>query len=296
MDVLNHPMVVVTGKGGVGKSTVAAALALAAARDGRRVAVGELGGHARVAGLLRGTGVDTLTVDVHHALTEWLATQLPRRLADLLMRPGAFASLVAAAPGGAELIAITKLWELVQRRRWTRGAEPYDLVIVDAPASGHGAALLRAPRTFADIARVGPIGSQAREVADFLKRDAGFVIVTMPAELPVSETLQLQRQLPGVDLVVANAVLARRFAAADVARLRAAGDGGPAAAAVAHAGRVRAQQSQLARLRRGARGTVVTLPWMLDVEPEELASRLIAETRPARRAPRRPGPVDVPSG
>src|SRR5881227_413194 len=236
MDVLNHPMVVVTGKGGVGKSTVAAALALAAARDGRRVAVGELGGHARVAGLLRGSGIDTLTVNVHHALTEWLATQLPRRLADLLMRSGAFASLVAAAQGGGELIAITKLWELVQRRRWTPGAEPYDLVIVDAPASGHGAALLRAPRTFADIARVGPIGAQAREVADFLKRDAGFVIVTLAAELPVSETLALQKQLPDVDLVVATAMLPRRFAAAEVARLRAAADGGPAAAAVAHAG------------------------------------------------------------
>jgi anion-transporting ArsA/GET3 family ATPase len=262
-------MVVVTGKGGVGKSTVAAALALAAAREGRRVAVGELGGHARVAGLLRGTGIDTLTVDVHHALTEWLATQLPRRLADLLMRSGAFASLVAAAPGGAELIAITKLWELVQRRRWS-GGKPYDLVIVDAPASGHGAALLRAPRTFADIARVGPIGSQAREVADFLKRDAGFVIVTTPAELPVTETLQLQNQLPDVDLVIANAVLPRRFAPADVARLSAT-DGEPAAAARAHAGRVRAQQLQLARLRRGARGAVLTLPWLLDVEPEILA-------------------------
>jgi anion-transporting ArsA/GET3 family ATPase len=294
MAVLNHPMVVVTGKGGVGKSTVAAALALAASRDGRRVAVGELGGHARVAGLLRGTGIDTLTVDVHHALTEWLATQLPRRLADLLMRSGAFASLVAAAPGGAELIAMTKLWELVQRRRWTR-AEPYDLVIVDAPASGHGAALLRAPRTFAEIARVGPIGSQAREVADFLKRDAGFVIVTTPAELPVSETLQLQDQLPDVDLVVANGVLPRRFVAADIAKLKGVG-GEPAAAACAHAGRVRAQQSQLARLRRGARGSVVTLPWLLDVEPETLADRLITETRPARRAPRRPDPVDVPSG
>jgi anion-transporting ArsA/GET3 family ATPase len=294
MAVLNHPMVVVTGKGGVGKSTVAAALALAAARDGRRVAVGELGGHARVAGLLRGTGIDTLTVDVHHALTEWLATQLPRRLADLLMRSGAFASLVAAAPGGAELIAMTKLWELVQRRRWTR-AEPYDLVIVDAPASGHGAALLRAPRTFAEIARVGPIGSQAREVADFLKRDAGFVIVTTAAELPVSETLQLQDQLPDVDLVVANAVLPRRFVASDIATLRGA-SGEPAAAACAHAGRVRAQQSQLGRLRRGARGPVVTLPWLLDVEPETLADRLVTETRPARRAPRRPDPVDVPSG
>src|SRR5947207_150634 len=297
MDVLNHPMVVVTGKGGVGKSTVAAALALAAARDGRRVAVGELGGHARVAALLRGSGIDTQTVDVHHALTEWLATQLPRRLADLLMRSGAFASLVAAAPGGAELISITKLWELVQHRRWNPNAEPYDLVIVDAPASGHGAALLRAPRTFADIARVGPIGTQAREVADFLKEDAGFVIVTMPAELPVSETLQLQQQLPDVDLVVANAVLPRRFAAGDVAKLQAASNGGgPAAAAVAHAGRVRAQQAQLQRLRRGPRGPVVTLPWMLDVEPDELADRLITETGAARRAPRRPGPVAVPSG
>src|SRR3954470_2017241 len=296
MDVLRHPMVVVTGKGGVGKSTVAAALALAAARDGRRVAVGELGGHARVAGLLRGSGIDTLTVDVHHALTEWLATQLPRRLADLLMRSGAFASLVAAAPGGAELIAMTKLWELVQRRRWNPRAEPYDLVIVDAPASGRGAALLRAPRTFADIARVGPIGTQAREVADFLKQDAGFVIVTMPAELPVSETLALQQQLPDVDLIVANAVLARRFGAGDVAKLHAAANGaGPAAAAVAHAGRVRAQQGQLQRLRRGARCPVITLPWMLDVEPDELAGRLLTETG-ARRSARRPGPVDVPSG
>jgi anion-transporting ArsA/GET3 family ATPase len=289
-------MVVVTGKGGVGKSTVAAALALAAARDGRRVAVGELGGHARVAGLLRGSGIDTLTVDVHHALTEWLATQLPRRLADLLMRSGAFASLVAAAPGGSELIAMTKLWELVQHRRWNPRAEPYDVVIVDAPASGHGAALLRAPRTFAEIARVGPIGNQAREVADFLKEDAGFVIVTMAAELQVSETLQLQQQLPDVDLIVANAVLPRRFGAGDVERLRAsANGGGPAAAAIAHAARARAQQAQLQRLRRGARGPVVTLPWMLDVEPEELAHRLVTETR-SRRPAREPGPVDVPSG
>jgi hypothetical protein len=135
-------------------------------------------------------------------------------------------------------------------------------------------------------------------VADFLKRDAGFVIVTMPAELPVSETLALQQQLPDVDLVVANAVLPRRFAPADLEALRSVDGaaGGPAAAAIAHAGRVRAQQGQLARLRRGARGRVVTLPWMLDVEPDELADRLITETRPARRAPRRPGPVDVPSG
>src|SRR4051794_41380056 len=100
MDVLQHPMVVVTGKGGVGKSTVAAALALAAARDGRRVAVGELGGDARVAGLLRGSGIDTLTVDVHHALTEWLPAPLPRPPPRLLVRSCAFASLVAAPPRG----------------------------------------------------------------------------------------------------------------------------------------------------------------------------------------------------
>ena len=289
-------MVVVTGKGGVGKSTVAAALALAAARDGRRVAVGELGGHARVAGLLRGSGIDTLTVDVHHALTEWLATQLPRRLADLLMRSGAFASLVAAAPGGSELIAMTKLWELVQRRRWNPRAEPYDLVIVDAPASGHGAALLRAPRDVrGDRARRADRqpGARGRRLP---QEDAGFVIVTMPAELPVSETLQLQQQLPDVDLIVANAVLQRRFAAGDVEKLRASGNGGgPTSAAVAHAGRVRAQQGQLQRLRRGARGPVVTLPWMLDVEPDELAAKLVTETGPRRKAPR-PGPVDVPSG
>jgi hypothetical protein len=99
-----------------------------------------------------------------------------------------------------------------------------------------------------------------------------------------------------VDLIVANAVLPRRFAAADVAKLRESSNGGgPARAAVAHAGRVRAQQGQLQRLRRGARGPVVTLPWMLDVEPDELAGRLLAETGPTRRGTRRPGSVDVPS-
>ena len=147
--------------------------------------------------------------------------QLPRRLADLLMRSGAFESLVAAAPGGSELITIDEGLGARAAPALDAARRPYDLVIVDAPASGHGAALLRAPRRSRDIARVGPIGSQAREVADFLKRDAGFVIVTTArgdagqrdararaAAARTSDLDRRQRRAP------------RRFSAADVEKLR----------------------------------------------------------------------------
>ena len=70
-----------------------------------------------------------------------------------------------ATPGMRELLSIGKVWELAQLERRTRGAAPYDLVIVDAPATGHGVGILRTPRTFAEIARVGPIAHQGRTIA-----------------------------------------------------------------------------------------------------------------------------------
>ena len=84
-----------------------------------------------------------------------------------------FQAFAMATPGMRELLSIGKVWELAQLERRTRGAAPYDLVIVDAPATGHGVGLLRTPRTFADIARVGPIAHQGRTIADTIA-DAEF--------------------------------------------------------------------------------------------------------------------------
>ena len=105
-----------------------------------------------------------ISIDPNLALQEWLSKQLgggpPVRL---LARSSAFQYFVAAAPGAREMITIAKVFELAQLERWDRRHRTYDLVIVDAPASGHGLAMLSTPKTFGEIARVGPIKRQARE-------------------------------------------------------------------------------------------------------------------------------------
>jgi anion-transporting ArsA/GET3 family ATPase len=275
----------VTGKGGVGKSTVALAAALAAARDGRRVVLCEVAGQARAARLYgadaRRPGREVqlekrlwaTTIDPVVALEEWAGRQIgSRRLVGLLTHSNAFAAFVNAAPGARELVAITKAWELAQRERWVKGAGRYDLVVLDGPASGHGVGLLRTPHTFAEIARVGPIATQARKVVALLEDPArsALVAVALPAELSVSETLDLDQRVAGavgrpLDAVVVNGVLPRRFSAADVERLLSR-DGevpGPmAAAARRQHGQASTQQGQLRRLRRHTSAHVTTLPYV----------------------------------
>jgi hypothetical protein len=281
--------VVVTGKGGTGKTTVAAALALAAAARGRRTILCEVGGQSRGPALVGGRGVATLTIDAQDALEEWLGRQLPHRLVGILVRSGAFAGFVGAAPGARELVTVTKAWELGETRRWRRGAAPFDTVVLDAPASGHGLGLLRTPRTFADIARIGPIASQARAVDDGLRNPArcAIVAVALPGELVVSETLELEVRVHerlgrGLDAIVVNGVWPRRLSGRDAERVATADGALPRAprhAAAAAAGRVRTQQGQLGRMRREAAAPVVTLPFVFapalgDEHIRALAARL----------------------
>jgi anion-transporting ArsA/GET3 family ATPase len=292
----------VTGKGGVGRTTVALAFALAAARAGRRTVLCELAGQARAPRLY---GLDTVragrempleerlwatTIDPVLALEEWAARQIgSRRLVGLLTRSRTLAAFVDAAPGARELLAIAKAWELGRSERWTRGLGGYDLVVVDGPASGHGVGMLRVPRTFAEIARVGPIAGQARAVAALLEdaERSALIAVAQPAELPVSETLELEGRVLAalgrpLDALVVNGVLPGRLSAADVDRL-ATGDGAVPSAVVTAArrrhGQATAQQGQLRRLRRHAIAPVTTLPFLappqLDVDDvRELAERL----------------------
>jgi anion-transporting ArsA/GET3 family ATPase len=292
----------VTGKGGVGRTTVALALALAAARAGRRTVLCELAGQARAPRLY---GLDTVragrevpleerlwatTIDPVLALEEWAVRQIgSRRLGGLLTRSRTLAAFVDAAPGARELLAITKAWELGRDQRWTRGLGGYDLVVVDGPASGHGVGMLRAPRTFAEIARVGPIAAQARQVAALLE-DAGrsaLIAVAQPAELPVSETLELEGRVLAalgrpLDALIVNGLLPGRLSAADVDRLAASDGAVPGAVVIAarrRHGQATAQQGQLRRLRRHAGAPITTLPFLsrpqLDVDDvRELAGRL----------------------
>jgi anion-transporting ArsA/GET3 family ATPase len=274
---------VVTGKGGVGKTTVAAALGLVAARRGQRTIVAEVARRDDVSRALGGEGIqeEELAPGLHHvsidperAMELYLTDQLPSALAELLASSRTFTYMAAATPGMRELLTVGKVWELAQEDRRAPGARPYDLVVLDAPATGHGVAILSAPRTFARTARVGRIARQGRTIDAMVTDPArtGVIAVARPEEMPVTETLSLQDALRDevgleVGLVVANAVLPQRFSTAEAVALETAPDG-PEVRAARHAGaRARAQRTQLRRLRRGARAPVATLPFVFDGDP-----------------------------
>ena len=263
---IDRPLVVVIGKGGVGKSTVAAALAVSAARRGRRPVVVEVAGRADV-GRLVGRSVAHRSIDPSHALADYLRDQLPAGpLAGLLAHDRTLGLLAAAAPGLPELLTIGKVWSLTG----AHGRHAHDMVVLDAPATGHGVALLAAPRTFAEIAAHGPVRRQAEAISAFLtdRRQTGVVVVGTPEQMAVQETLDLRTLLrdgPGleVDRVVANKLLPDRFSARERGVLAAAAPSTPVAAALRADSLARHQRTELARLVRDmAPLPVDTLPFL----------------------------------
>ncbi|WP_372788738.1 ArsA family ATPase [Paraconexibacter sp.] len=306
-EILNHNLIVVTGKGGVGKTTVAAALGMLTARAGGRTIVCEVGAHQRLPDLFGVTpgdpgdeirlsdGLFQTSVDPMLAIEEWIGRQLgSRSLTQVLARSNAFQYFVAAAPGAREVLTISKAWELGQDARWDKNASGYDHVIIDAPASGHGVGLLRSPSTISGVTRgIGPVAGQAHKVRDALHDEAttAYVAVTLASELPVTETLELDGLLSaavgrGPDTIICNAVLPRRFTGRDlqaVAEADGAVDDAVRRATLSQSDRVREQQSQLRRLRKGATAPVVTLPFVPAPELELEDVRALADEL-ARRA------------
>ncbi len=187
-----------------------------------------------------------------------------------------------------------KVWELAQLERKKSKASPYDVVIVDAPATGHGIAMLRAPKTFRDATRVGPIASQANQIHTFLAdpRQTAVVAVALAEDMPVNETLDLGDRLRDemgqhLQAIVVNALYPERFNGAEVEAItKANGKPSPAArdalaAALSEHGRARSQRSHLRRLKRDADAPVSTLPFLF--EPTIGAEQVEALSRELER-------------
>ena len=180
---------IVAGKGGVGKTTVTAVLARAAADRGLRVLVVELDGKPTLASLV-GPDIRCLSLTPAAALAEYLDTHGLGRVAKRLATSGVIEVVATAAPGIDDIVVLGKVKQLEQ-------SGDYDLIVVDGPAAGHAITFLMAPANLLKLVRGGPIHSQATEVAQLLSNPqrSQIILVTLPETTPVNEVIETAQKL-----------------------------------------------------------------------------------------------------
>jgi len=237
-------LLVVTGKGGTGKTAVAAALAVAAARQGYEVLLVEVEGRQGLPRLFDlpalghqeltlGERVTGIAVDQKAALRDYLDAAGVPLLGGLINRTGLADLVTAAAPGLGDALVLNRVWEAATRADTAAGGgdagasdrpadrppdppagkQAYDLVIIDAPPSGRVVQFLRAPGSLAGVARVGPAADRARLVAAMLADPARTraVVTALPEALPITEARETSAALAdagiGLGLLVVNQVL-----------------------------------------------------------------------------------------
>jgi len=203
IDAFFKPRVlIVSGKGGVGKTTVSAALALVAARHGRKVCVAEVDRKGTLPKLFGGgdlgydpselsPGVWGMNIVPDAALAEYLDVQYHmKRVAKVFSSTHFVDFITATAPGLKDILVLGKIWYLEQGRQ-SPDVE-FDTIIVDAPAAGHMLTFLSAPMGLSDAVRVGPVQRQAEWLVQMLcdPNRTRVHLVTLAEEMPVSETLE----------------------------------------------------------------------------------------------------------
>ncbi len=234
-------VIFVTGKGGVGKSTVAAALAQEAAAEGLRTLVIETGADGNLAGLFGRPAntstpqelrprLDAVRVDPRSLVEEYFRSVLRFAfLANRLFESDTFRSLTAAAPGITEFLLLDKVLGLVEpgfgrRRR-------YDLIVLDGPATGHALELLRTPRNLLSMVPGGPLSSTATRLRALLEdpQRTLVLLVSLAEDMSVRETIEMCHALRddlhlSVGRTIVNRVFPKRFSGADLSALESLDD------------------------------------------------------------------------
>ncbi|MGH2808877.1 MAG: ArsA family ATPase [Actinomycetota bacterium] len=231
-EFLDPKILVVSGKGGVGKTTVAAALALVAARRGRKVCVAEVDRKGNLPHLLGGgdlgykpsevsPGVWGMNIVPDKALEEYLNVQYHMKRFSRIFTTTHFVDYITTAgPGLKDILVLGKIWYLEQGRTEAEGGatQSFDTIIVDAPAAGHMVTFLSAPMGLSDAVRLGPVRRQSDWLVGMLQdpKRTRVHLVTLAEEMPVSETLETVHALEGklgIDSgpVFANAIYSELF-------------------------------------------------------------------------------------
>ena len=301
-ELLSRRLLILSGKGGVGKSVVGMALALAAHRRGKRVLFVEVDAALPAARLLgEEAGLSSVNLDPPGVMDEYVRqTVRVDLLARKILDSPVYRRFFAAAPGLADLMVLGKIMVLVDSHARFSHRPVHDLVIVDAPATGHGLAFLKVPLAASEAVPVGPVGNNARRILRLLRdpERTAVGIVAIPEEMAAVEAAEMHR-LAAEDVGITPRVLflnqchERRFTdeqEAAVLRLAAArADGalapgmtlsGALAAARRHIRRRKLTRFYERRLRRAVPAPLVTLPYLHEeIGPQSLrllASRLEA--------------------
>ncbi|MGH2769716.1 MAG: ArsA family ATPase [Actinomycetota bacterium] len=201
--ICDRRLLILSGKGGVGKTTVSAALGTLATRHDLKVLLVEVEGRSALSNLFGGPvlgsgprelrpGLYGMNISPEEALKEYLEVQFHMKR---VLRPLITSHLVEyathAAPGLRDILMLGKVWHLATRRR------EFDLLILDTPASGHAVSMLRSPEGFLHAVPIGRLASHARGVMEWLRdpEQVAVHLVTVAEEMPVSETLETVRRL-----------------------------------------------------------------------------------------------------
>ena len=248
-------LVIVAGKGGVGKTTVTAVIAHAAAGAGLRVLAVELEDKPTLGELLGESGVEVMTITAPEALAEYLDAHGLKRVSKRLATSGIIDVVATAAPGIDDIVVLGKLKQLER-------LDAHDLIVVDGPAAGHAITFLLSARGLLDTVRGGPIKTQAEEVLEMFNdpERCQVILVTLPETTPINELIETAYSVEekvGVQLgpVIVNGV----DRGADVAVVAGADDFLRAAAEFRNHRRD-AQRAELERLSTDLALTQIVLP------------------------------------